>query len=279
MNCQRIQGHFLDYQENLLTEGDTAAVQSHLKTCLVCQREWAGLQETLLKLERLPTVPPSPQLRLRFEAMLEEEEESLSARSPFVLARSWLDSVLAALLPSRPIWQGSLALLLLTCGLLVGFYWIPRNAPTATLTDATVREEISQLKAKVDSMAQLVAFSALQQQSGNQRLRHVVASLDVSQADERTLSELLTTLAFDPSANVRLCALEALFPHAHRDAVRAGILAALPGERSPLVQVAMIDFVAAARDQAAGPALEELSRSQTIDQAVREAAHRALVQL
>lgn len=105
-------------------------------------------------------------------------------------------------------------------------------------------------------------------------------AFDGPSSGDRILAELLNTLTFDPSTNVReLSALEALYAHADRDAVRAGVLAALPRENSPLVQVAMIDFVAAARDRAAAPALEEITRTFSLDKAVREAAQRALVQL
>jgi hypothetical protein len=93
------------------------------------------------------------------------------------------------------------------------------------------------------------------------------------------LNQLISALALDPSTNVRLSALEALYPYADRDVVRAGVLASLPRESSPLVQVSMIDFLVAARDREASPALQQLVRSDQIDQSVREAAKRALVQL
>ena len=63
MNCQRVQESFLDYQDGRLSAADATAVRDHLKTCLECQREWAGLQEITLKMDRLPPVAPSPRLR------------------------------------------------------------------------------------------------------------------------------------------------------------------------------------------------------------------------
>ena len=83
----------------------------------------------------------------------------------------------------------------------------------------------------------------------------------------------------DPSTNVRLSALDALYPHANQPIVRSGVLATLPREQNPLVQVAMIDFLVAARDRAAVPELERLARSENINQAVRDAAQRGLAQL
>jgi hypothetical protein len=284
MNCQRVQGHFLDYQAGTLAEADAAEVRLHLKTCLDCQREWAGLQETLLKLDRMPAPAPSGLLRERFYAMLEEEQASIDAPSPFALARSRIDAFFARLLPQRPVLQAAVVVAVLATGLTLGARFLtqtPAPGPAvATLApDPAVQRELAELRKKVDSMGQLVAYSLQQQQSGNQRLQGVVASLDAADTNDRTLSELLQTLAFDPSTNVRLCALEALYPHAERAAVRAGVLAALSRERSPLVQVAMIDFISAARDASAASALEEFSRTPALDQTVREAARRALVQL
>src|SRR5690606_30073628 len=140
--------------------------------------------------------------------------------------------------------------------LVVGARFLRSPAPAA---DPATQKELAELRSKVDSMGQLVTYS-LQQQSAAARLESVLAAVDRGQADEATLARLLNTLAFDPSTNVRLAALEELYVHADLDPVRAGVLAALPRERSPLVQVAMVDFFAATRDRAAAPALEELVR-------------------
>jgi hypothetical protein len=71
----------------------------------------------------------------------------------------------------------------------------------------------------------------------------------------------------------------ALYAHADRPLVRQGVLASLPRESSPLVQLAMIDFLTAVRDREAAPAFEALTRDAATDIAVRNAAQRALVQL
>ncbi|MBL9208145.1 MAG: zf-HC2 domain-containing protein [Opitutaceae bacterium] len=282
MNCERIQECFIDYQSGTLPTADAAQIRNHLKSCLTCQREWSGLQETLLKLDRLPTPVPSGRMAAQFYAWLEEEQRTADAPNPFAIARSRLDALIASWLPARPLFQAAAGLALLLGGIWAGSHLLneqPSPQPTPSAAEARLLAEVSDLRNRVDSMGQFVAYSLQQQQSGNRRLQGVLTTLDRSETNDRVLAELLNTLAFDPSTNVRLCALEALYPHVGRDEVRAGVLAALPREASPLVQVAMIDFVAAARDHAAAPALEELTRSLSIDKAVRDAARRALVQL
>jgi hypothetical protein len=92
------------------------------------------------------------------------------------------------------------------------------------------------------------------------------------------LTQLIGALALDPSTNVRLTALESLYPHADREVVRAGVLASLAREQNPLVQVAMIDFLVAARDSEAVQTFQTLANSTDTDRSVKEAARRAIAQ-
>jgi HEAT repeat protein len=133
----------------------------------------------------------------------------------------------------------------------------------------------------MDTMSQLVGYSLLQQQSrsSNERLRGVLTSASVEKPDDKTINDLIGALALDPSANVRLNALEALYPHANQEVVRAGVLTSLPREQSPLVQISMIDFLVAARDREATSTLQKLSGNDQVDSNVRAAAKRALSQL
>jgi hypothetical protein len=280
MNCQRIQESFFDYQDGLLSPPDASAVREHLKTCLDCQREWAGLQEISLKLDRLPPVAPSPRLRTQFYAMLETHRRESDSRSPFVLMRSRIDRVFSALLPARPAIQFALVCLALGAGIFFGarFFHPAANEETTKEIDA-LKQQIASTNQQIASTKQLVSWSLLQQQSTSERLKTVLASLDLKKGDQLVVSDLLSALAFDPSVNVRLSALEALYPHAELPAVRSAVAASLPRETSPLVQVTMIDFLAASRDPAVSSTLEDVSRSQVYDKAVREAARRALAQL
>ncbi len=274
MNCQRIQESFLDYQDGHLDPPEAAAVRDHLKTCLTCQREWAGFQELALKLDRLPAPEPSPRLRTQFFAILETHRRAADSRSPFTLMRSRVDRLFSALLPARPVLQFALACLALTGGLFIGARFLH---PTAI--DPATAQELADLRKQVNKMGTLVTYSLLQQQSTGDRLKAVLATLDLKQADQHVVGDLLGALAFDPSVNVRLSALQALYPHADQAGVRAAVAASLPRDPSPLVQVTMVDFLASTRDPAAVATLEAVSRSQTYDAAVRDAARHALAQL
>ena len=279
MNCSRVQDSFIDYQDGSLPADEAAQLRNHLASCPTCQREWSALQEITRKLDTLSTEEePGPRLREQFYAMLETHQREADAPSPFVLARNRIDRFFAALLPAQPALQFALAVALLIGGLFAGQHFMASPAVVAPADD-TAKAELAALRAQVNSMGQLVTYSLLQQQSTSDRMRSVLATMDLKSPDRKVLTDLVGSLAFDPSINVRLSAVEALAQHADDSLVRAGVLSALPRESAPLVQVAMIELLASARDQAARPVFEKLSRDEALDHNVREAARRALAVL
>jgi hypothetical protein len=162
----------------------------------------------------------------------------------------------------------------------------PNFAATPSQDDSTkrelvaLREQIDQQRQQLDKMTTLVGYSILQQQQNpaNERLKDVLTAARSKGVNDKVLDDLIQALTLDPSANVRLRAIEALYPHAERATVRAGVLAALPREQNPLVQLELIDFVASAQEREAAPLLEQISADDSTNRTVRDAAKLALAQ-
>lgn len=279
MNCQRVQENFIDYQDGSLPPDDAVQMRTHLASCPTCQREWSALQEITRKLDLLPAETPSPRLRENFYAMLETHQRDADAPSPFALAKSRLDRFFESLLPAQPALQFALALALLAAGIFAGARFLTPPAAIVPPTDDSAKQELAALRTQVDSMGKLVTYSLLQQKSTGERLESVLATLDLKDPDRKVLTDLIGALAFDPSVNIRLSAVEALAPHAEQDIVRAGLLASLPRESAPLVQMAMIELLASVRETEAAPLFDRISRDDTADKNVRDAAKRALATL
>jgi hypothetical protein len=278
MNCVQAQDRFAELLDRRLDGTASGDVRTHLASCPDCQREFAALQRTLGALDALPAARPSPRLRANFYALLEEEKNSAASVTAATTRRH-----------RASVWRWILSPIAACALLAVGFFAGQRNAPVATTApivastaspDAT-NQKIADLQKQVDSMTQLVGYSLLkqQQQPAGERLQGILATHDLKDPNDKIITQLISALALDPSTNVRLSALEALYQHADKDVVRAGVLASLTREQSPLVQVSMIDFLVAARDREAAPTLQELSRTEKVDRSVRDAAKRALVQL
>jgi anti-sigma factor RsiW len=278
MNCQRVQDNFIDYQDGTLPPDESAQLRAHLANCPTCQREWAALQEMTSKLDALPEAEPSARLRENFYAMLETHQREADAPSPFALARSRIDRFFAALLPEQPALQFAFALALLVCGLIAGQRYLAK--PAADLTRIKeLEQQVAETRDQMNSMSQLVVDSLRQQKTTSARIQTVLATMDQQSPNQKMLSDLLAAMQIDPSTNVRLAAVEALAQHSGDSLVRTGVLSALPRERAPLVQVAMIELLANARDRAAEAVFEKLSRDDTTDLNVRDAARRALAVL
>ena len=277
MNCQPARDLFPELLDRRTAATAHLEARAHLAGCPDCQREFSALSQTLAALDAMPTPSPTPRLRQNFYAMLEEEKHS--AASMFAATERGHRLRRASLLRWLFAPVGAAALLLL--GFLGGARYASAPTPAVPDNSAALRGEVAELRKKMDTMSKLVYTSFLEQQQrpAGDRLRGVLTSATVESPDDRVLNDLIGSLALDPSTNVRLRALEALYPHADKPVVRAGVLASLPREQSPLVQVAMIDFLAAARDHEAGPALEKISVNEAADRSVRDAARRALTQL
>jgi hypothetical protein len=264
MNCQSCREQMMELADARLDERAAAQARAHIEGCAECREEFETLARTLGALDTLPA--PAPSHRLRAGVMGHIETEKLTQRS----RAEWASSMRAAGAREgrRPAWAPAF-LQALGAGALVvlGFFAGERTATQRQLAD---------LRARVDTMGQLVEQSVLQKRTAGDRLETVLTEATTRKPDERAIDGLINSLAFDPSVNVRLNALTALYTHADQDVVRAGVLACLPRETNPLVQVSMIDFLVATKAREASPELVKLVSDEKTDADVRDSARRAI---
>jgi HEAT repeat protein len=128
-------------------------------------------------------------------------------------------------------------------------------------------------------MREMVAMTLLQQDSAIGRLQGVSWSNQLERPSEQVLATLLDTLRHDPNVNVRLASIDALRRFGGQAAVRRGVLDALHRQMSPLVQIALIDFVVEVNGREAAETLRQLSMDEMLDRAVRARAAMGLEQV
>jgi hypothetical protein len=177
----------------------------------------------------------------------------------------------------RPAWQwqplvqfaGAAALLLIG----IGFgRFLPASQPQPNPDIALLREELRDTR-------QMVTLSLLQQQSASERLKGVNTSSQLEQPGTEVVSALLDTLRRDPNVNVRLATVDALRRFGSREVVRKSVVDALPQQQSPLVQIAMVDFILETAGPEARAVLQRLAEDMMLNQAVRARAARGLQQV
>lgn len=301
MNCHSAREIFSELLDARTPATAQPEARAHLAHCPECQREFSALNQTLAALDTMPTPAPTPRLRQNFYAMLAEEKQAVAserAEASTAAAGQRERATRSAAHPARaslwrwilaPVAAGAIALAAFQAGARYGAAPMPAVATTTAAApgpvasaDETMTRKLDQLEKRLDEMRNLMAISMIQQQQNSptsERFREVLAAAQDENPNEKVLNDLVSALAFDPSANLRLRALEGLFPHIGNPAVRTGILAALQREQNPLVQIEMIEAVAVTHDREAEPVLSALAKNETADLSVRDAARRALAQL
>jgi hypothetical protein len=220
-------------------------LDTHLLECAACQAEAASIEAAWVRMGMLETPPPAPaRMRTRFYDALARER--------------------------RPVqWGWVAAAACLVVGLGVGYL---AGRPSRE------QQELAAVRAELAGMRQMVAMNLLQNPSAADRLRGVSYTMTSQQSSDPEVTRvLLDRLSHDPNTNVRLAVVDALEKHARDREVRQGLLAAVDDQRSPLVQLALIDLLSGMRgDRSALDALRRLAATPEADASVRLRATRVL---
>jgi hypothetical protein len=244
MRCEDVSLKLPDYLAGRADAAERAAVEQHLEGCPACLSETEGLASMWRSLGEIPgPAPDSLGMRARIDASIERERFAASRTSAPAQRR---------FLANHPLATACAATLVLAVGVVLGR--ASERAPAAPPEVAALHQELRDLK-------QMVTLSLMQQQSASERLRGVSFSNQVDGSGEEIIAALLDTLKHDTNVNVRLASVDALKRFAERDVVRRAAVDALDSQRSPLVQMALIDFVVETQDHGAVGALRKLSES------------------
>ncbi len=227
--------------------------------------------------------PDSERMRARLDAVIDAVEHGHFDRGPERSA------------PLRsPVLQGLAAAAILIIGIAIGRFGAPgfggpgfggpdKARPTAaegTATSATdAAMQIAAMRNEMHDLREMVSLSLMQQQSASERLKGVTWTGQLDRPSGEVVSALLDALMHDPNVNVRLATIDALERVASRDDVRRGTIEAVERQPSPLVQIALIDFMVKTNERESAPTLRRLAQDPQVNDAVRARAAWGLEQL
>jgi hypothetical protein len=251
MQCETARERLVDGLTSAAPD-EARAFEEHLASCAACRDERDALStlwETLGEADApVPNAAETTRMRARLEAMLDAYDAGRGRRG----GRRWF---LFA--------QAAAAVVVLAVGFAAGRQTAQPPAPSPNIE--TMREELRDLR-------QMVTLSLIRQQSATDRLKGVSWSGQIDAPSNDIVQALVDTLMHDPSVNVRLASIDALQRFADRDAVRRAALDAVQTQMSPLVQIALIDFVVKANERSSVPVLKQLAEDPQVHEAVRARA-------
>ncbi len=216
MNCEESKNLMTVSVFGKLTPSEKTQLEAHLQECSRCARinEKVGkLSHPLNEKEGIP---------------LPDKEKSWQIISAKVLKRKggWLESFVL----KKPVFQFSLAFLLLLAGFAAG-YFIHSGRQRGS--------EITQLRQEVLQIREIAAVSLLRQESLNIRLREIGRSSLSVQPDEDPLVSLLRTLRGETDVNLHPAQIGDPYLFLGDPAVRQDFIQSLSEQTSPLVEIAL----------------------------------------
>lgn len=258
MDCREVEQLLPDYLQNSLDGEQTRAVGEHVSECAACGEEVRLWNE----LGAIPQEQPSPMMRRQFELMLEAYQQGRKTHAR--PSAGWLSGWFRSFVPAAA------AAALLAVGFLAGLYVNRSNEDSNRLM--AMQKELTSTK-------QLVALSMLQQDSASSRLEGVSWSTRLDTADPQVKDALLHTLRYDASVDVRMAALDALRRYTDQAPVRTSVEDSFRHQKSPLVQIALIDFMVEQHDRAAVEKLKNFRDTPDLNPTVRQRVEWGITQL
>jgi anti-sigma factor RsiW len=210
MNCEESKNLITISVYGKLTPTEKAQLEAHLQECSKC----ASIFE---KSEKLSSLVDEKE-----DIPLPDKEKSWQIISDKAVKRKggWLES----LVPQKPVFQFSFALLLLVVGFAAGYF----------IRSGWQRGgEITQLRQEVRQIRQIAAVSLLRQESLREQMREIGSSFQVELPDEETLADFLQRVDSDR-------AFDALSIFSESPMAREEFARSLSERASPLMEIALV---------------------------------------
>ncbi len=233
------------------------------------RREAEGLDATWRMLDSIDApVPDSNRMRARLDAVLDAVAQTGPAAPPRWFGRRGVDGGRFSAV------RGLAAAAILLVGVAIGRFVVPDATRPADSSS-----EIAAMRSEMRELREMVSLSLMQQQSASDRLKGVTWTGQLDRPSGEVVSALLDALMHDPNVNVRLATIDALERFASREDVRRAAIDAVDRQMSPLVQIALIDFLVKTNERQSAPTLQRLAQDPQVNDAVRSRAAWGLQQL
>ncbi|MGH8018532.1 MAG: HEAT repeat domain-containing protein [Opitutaceae bacterium] len=257
------------YLDGDLEPATRTQLEEHLASDPQMQLELEQLRELFAAIAASPGIEPDAELRRDLARLIEDEKQRLRpnrseggvpARVSRFPTRGWLAAAAACL----------------ACGLFIGWQAARRIGDQGS--ERTLAE-VESLRRDVEVLRAALLNGTPSSRSASHRLQTVSLAGELQVADPEIIAGLFATLDTDPSANVRIAALEALRRFGDEPGVREGLVDALSRQTDPLVQIALIGLLVQTGATEARAPLEGMLVDPTVRPVVKGAVQQGLTHL
>ena len=245
----------IDYLNGNLSEGETSQFESELAVDPSLRSEFENYSTLFERIDEIKVEQPSDKLKLNFEKYLESIEEKKDSQ----------ESKVITFRPLKHLKSIASVAAILIIGILVGINF----------------NQSTQIKKMDNQTAQLLDHMKTRMESGSvsSRIEAMQVNFDEKNPQSEILNTLINTLRNDESPNVRLAAAEALEPFANESIVRSALVELLTKEKDSFVLISMIGTLSQSKNSQAKESLLEITKSENVEQFIRDEAHLGLLQL
>ncbi len=243
------------YRNGDISASDERKIEEYLESGEIELADFEDLSALQNNFNSITTPEPSPEMTSGFYEQLHEQEKKASAQFS---VKNWL----SGLWTYQPVVRWAYSLALVAAGVIGGFL--------INSTDKESRDQIDSLASEVVQMKEMMMLTLLEKESTSDRLKAVSLTNEMSDASTTVIDALIKTLNSDENINVRLSALEALYPYAESPTVRSGLIQSISQQDSPLVQVALAEMMVNLQEKKSVEELKKILKKEDTPNEIKE---------
>lgn len=267
MKCEQYEELFAGWMSDELKPTEREALEQHLSSCAGCREELAVMQQMWDMMGEVETPEPSPNVRVKFQAMLDTYKDSVGEQR----AQSRLKDQLARLWQWQPRWPLAYSLVIVLISFGCGYWFFHKSDGQA--------QQLEALSSQVHELKQTMMLALLENPSASERIRGVSYTSEIKHADKEVIDALLATLNNDPNVNVRLSTLDALTHLANHPEVREGLIKSIEQQDSPLMQSAIADVMLKLQEKRSVKPFREMLKQKNLDPSIKDKIKQTITQL
>lgn len=262
MTCEHTKAQFTDWLNNDPADPERIRIEKHLAECPECREEFASSKQLWEMMGQEEMEVPTEKMRVNFNTMLGEFKETVKIKDSYSLD-NFIDAIRQFVIPQWTV-QLTFSLLLVGIGWIIGF-----RMNRSERAETAYTQQIDTLATQIQEMRQTMMLALIENPSATERLRAVSYTNDITNADDKVIDALFSTLDNDPNVNVRLVTLEAITQFAADPTVREKLVQSLAQQDSPMVQVALADVMVKLQEKRSIKTFRKMLRQENLNELVK----------